>query len=370
MPDIVRDSDPAHLDRQIQLLIRNLVEIQDTSGEFLLRLDDGRVIDTKGWNDWEWTHGIGLYGIWKYYEQTRDARCRQIMLDWFRDRLAAGPPTKNVNTVAPFLTLACLHEESPNPDWVPYLHEWAEWLMDGLPRTEENGFQHIVFNSVNEQQLWDDTLMMSVMPLAKIGRLLGRPNYVEEARRQFLLHVKYLVDRRSGLWFHGWTFRGRHHFANALWARGNCWVTIAIPEFIELLDLQPGDGLREFLLETHLQQIRALQKLQDAGGLWHTLLDDADSYLEASATAGFGYGILKSVRKGYVGPEFEEMGVRAARAVLANIDPKGELRQVSFGTPVFDDLDGYRKIPLTSMPYGQAMAILCLGEFKRHGSRT
>ena len=32
---------------------------------------------------------------------------------------------------------------------------------------------------------------------------------------------------------------------------------------------------------------------------------------------------------------------------------------------VFDDLEGYRKIPLTSMPYGQAMAILALGEFKR-----
>jgi unsaturated rhamnogalacturonyl hydrolase len=365
VPDQVHGIESADIDRQIQLLIRNLVDIKDTSGEFLLKLDDGRVIDTKGWNDWEWTHGIGLYGIWKYYEQTRDSSCRQIMLDWFGARFAAGTPTKNINTVAPFLTLAYLHEERPDPSWVPHLDEWAEWLMDGLPRTEEAGFQHIVFNSVNEQQMWDDTLMMSVMPLAKIGKLLDRPQYVEEARRQFMLHIKYLVDRRSGLWFHGWTFKGRHHFANALWARGNCWVTIAIPEFIELLDLQPGDGLRGFLLETHLQQIRALRKLQDAGGLWHTLLDDPNSYLEASATAGFGYGILKSVRKGYIAAEFEETGVRAVKAVLGNIDGQGELGQVSFGTPVFEELDGYRKIPRTSMPYGQALAILCLGEFKR-----
>ena len=137
--------------------------------------------------------------------------------------------------------------------------------MDGLPRTEENGFQHIVFNSENRQQLWDDTLMMSVLPLAKIGKLLGRPQYVEEARRQFMLHIKYLVDRKTGLWFHGWTFDGRHNFANALWARGNCWVTIAIPEFIELLDLPPGDALREFLLETHLQQIRTLRETPGRG---------------------------------------------------------------------------------------------------------
>ena len=32
------------------------------------------VIDTKGWNDWEWTHGVGLYGMWSYYEKTGDAR--------------------------------------------------------------------------------------------------------------------------------------------------------------------------------------------------------------------------------------------------------------------------------------------------------
>ena len=58
-------------------------------------------------------------------------------------------------------------------------------------------------------------------------------------------------------------------------------------------------------------------------------------------------------------------GARIICGQIANIDMTGELKNVSFGTPVFNDLDGYRKIPLTSMPYGQAMAILALGEFKR-----
>jgi unsaturated rhamnogalacturonyl hydrolase len=49
---------------------------------------------------------------------------------------------------------------------------------------------------------------------------------VEEARRQFMLHIKS-GRSQDRLWFHGWTFAGRHNFADALWARGNCWVTIA-----------------------------------------------------------------------------------------------------------------------------------------------
>ncbi|SUH36798.1 Rhamnogalacturonides degradation protein RhiN [Salmonella enterica subsp. enterica] len=36
-----------------------------------------------------------------------------------------------------------------------------------------------------------------------------------------------------------------------------------------------------------------LAKCQDKSGLWHTLLDDPHSYLEASATAGFATVFLK-----------------------------------------------------------------------------
>jgi unsaturated rhamnogalacturonyl hydrolase len=362
VPNRIHGIELSELERKIQSLIRNLVELKDASGEFLLKLDDGRVIDTKGWNDWEWTHGIGLYGIWKYYQLRHDPRCWQIMENWFRDRFAAGTPTKNVNTMAVMLTLAYMYEERRNETYLPYLETWAEWVIHDMPRTQEHGLQHIVFNSENPQQLWDDTLMMTVLPITKIGKILGRPQYLDEARRQFLVHAKYLADRRSGLWFHGWTFDGRHNFAEALWARGNCWVTIAIPEFIELLDLPPADPMRQFLIATLEAQVQALAQYQDESGLWHTLIPDPTSYLEASATAGFAYGILKSVRKRYLPGQYEAVGIKALKGVLANISPQGELMNVSFGTAMGRDLDFYKKIPLTSMPYGQALAILCLSE--------
>lgn len=42
--------------KQIKALINCLVNIKDETGEFLMTLEDGRVIDTKGWNDWEVSH--------------------------------------------------------------------------------------------------------------------------------------------------------------------------------------------------------------------------------------------------------------------------------------------------------------------------
>ncbi|MGC6389535.1 glycoside hydrolase family 88/105 protein [Ewingella sp. S1.OA.A_B6] len=354
---------------ELQGLIRkvtdNLVNIEDKTGEFLLHLDDGRVIDTKGWAGWEWTHGIGLYGIYQYYQQTGDEKMRAIIDNWFTARLAEGTPTKNVNTMSPFLTLAYRYEETGNPLWRPYLERWAEWVMYEMPRTDKKAMQHIVYNNENHQQMWDDTLMMSVLPLAKIGKLLGKPEYVEEATYQFLVHVQYLMDRETGLWFHGWTFDGHHNFANARWARGNSWLTIAIPEFLELVDLPKNNATRRYLLQVLESQVAALAKCQDDGGLWHTLLDDPQSYLESSATAGFAYGILKAVRKRYIDASYAPMAEKAIQGVIKNINPAGELTQTSFGTAMGSNLDFYRKIALTSMPYGQSMAILCLSEYLR-----
>jgi unsaturated rhamnogalacturonyl hydrolase len=360
---------------KINLLISAMVNIQDKTGEFLLTLPDGRVIDTKGWQDWEWTHGIGLYGIWQYYTLTNSPTHLAIIEDWFRDRFAAGGTTKNINTMAVFLTLACVYERTKNPSYLPWLDSWAEWAYHDLVRTKHGGMQHITYLEENRGQLWDDTLMMTVLPLAKIGLVLNRPHYVDEAKRQFLLHVQYLCDAKTGLFFHGWEFAekgpGGHHFAEARWARGNSWLTIAVPEFLELL--REGGArdpaLEEFLRSVLLAQVEALQPLQEAGtGLWRTLLDVPEaegSYPEASATAGFAFGVLKGQRKRDLGGEFEEMAVRAVKGVLANVSEDGELLQTSFGTGMGRDLQHYKDIPVTSMPYGQAMAIMALVEFSR-----
>ncbi|KAI0873997.1 glycoside hydrolase family 105 protein [Hypoxylon argillaceum] len=354
---------------KIKLLIDGLVNIKDKSGEFLMTLADGRVIDTKGWNDWEWTHGIGLNGIWAYYSLTGDEKYLKIIEDWFANRFAAGGTTKNINTMAVFLTLAYVYERTGSITYLPWLDSWAEWAYHDLERTKYGGMQHITYLEVNDQQLWDDTLMMTVMPLAKIGKLLNRPHYVAEAKRQFLLHVKYLFDAKTGLFFHGWTFHeGGHNFADARWARGNAWLTIVIPDFLELLDLAADDPIRAHLLDTLDAQCAALKGLQAPSGLWRTLLDhpeDEGSYVEASATAGFAFGILKAQRKKYIGREYEEVALKAIQGVLDNIDADGELLNTSFGTGMGRDLQHYKDIPITSMPYGQAMAIMALVEFLR-----
>ncbi|MBV8043683.1 glycoside hydrolase family 88 protein [Pluralibacter sp.] len=346
----------------IEKLIDSMIAIEDNQGQFLQRLPDGRVIDTKGWAGWEWTHGIGLFGLFRYQEVTGSVQARQIIDDWFATRFAEGTPEKNINTACPFLTLSWRYQKEPRSDWRAYLETWGDALYRQMPRTDEGCMQHVTYENPHRQQIWDDTLMMAVLPLAKLGLLFDRPRWVEEAKFQFLQHLHYLTDRKSGLWFHGWNFEGRHHFAGALWARGNSWITLAIPELLEMLNLDEHDAFRRQLCGILENQAAALARSQCENGLWPTLLDDPQSYPEASATAGFAAGLLKAIRLGYLNASYLPAAQRALAGVIQHISPQGELTQVSFGTSMGHTLDHYRTIPLTPMPYGQAMAILCLVE--------
>lgn len=125
----------------------------------------------------------------------------------------------------------------------------------------------VTYETANHNQLWDDTLFMTCIPLGRASICLKRPEYLQLAIFQFLLHSDYLGDVRTGLWFHGWQFEDGvgsigHNFAEAKWARGNCWVTIALPMLLELMDeagLQE-DGVKTKLIQLWRRQVSSLPK--------------------------------------------------------------------------------------------------------------
>ena len=320
---------------------------------------DGRWDDHLSLATWEWPQGVAMYAMMKVYRTTGNQDLLQEVKNWYANHIERGLPTPNINTTAPMLALTMLYEEEENTEYRQLIDEWARWIMEKLPRTEEGGFQHVTTDCVNEEQLWDDTLFMTVLFLFRAGKVLGREDWMQEARYQFLLHIKYLHCDRNGLWFHGWCFLGRHHFGEAFWARGNSWFTAGAVDFLEWL--QEDDPVRRMVLLTWKEQCMALLDLQDQEtGRWHTLLDHEDSYLETSASAAIAYGLLKGCRLGLL--SCHEQAMKAAEGVLRCVGPDGLVEGVSFGTPMGADLDFYRNIPLKPTAYGQGLTFLMLTE--------
>lgn len=309
---------------------------------------------------WEWPQGVGLYGLLQHALDSGNKKELDFLYAWYDRQLKQGLPEKNVNTMSPMNALMTLAELSGKPEYITVCEEWSRWIMEEMIRTGDGAFQHMITGDPNPDQILIDTLFMTVLFLAKAGIYFQRPEYVEEAKHQFLVHIKYLYDVQSGLFYHGWDFAGRHHYGGVRWARGNGWYTSGIVDFLDIVSVEPA--LKQYLLTTFRTQVEALAGLQREDGLWHTILDDAASYPETSATAAFGYGILRGIRKGYLDPAFERTGLAALQAVLQQIDEHGIVHGVSYGTPVGNDAQFYKDIPQCPMTYGQALTLMLLNE--------
>lgn len=309
---------------------------------------------------WEWPSGVALYGIFKTYEKTGDPQTLNYLTDWYARELAKPTPHRNVNTVGPMLALTCLYEVTHDETYLPHILSWADWVMNTMPRTEFGGLQHITVWNKHYQQLWADTLFMAVLFLLKAGLVLGKQEWVEEAKFQFLLHIKYLQDKRTGLWVHGWTFDCRHDFAGAHWARGNSWFTAAGAEILSLL---PEEDAATRMIRVCLEdQVKALWKYQRESGLFTTLVDVEECYEETSATAGIAFGILKLTRLGLIPETYRDMAEMSAAAVIAKIAPDGTVMGVSNGTGMGKDFEHYKKIAVCPTAYGQGLTFLMLTE--------
>jgi unsaturated rhamnogalacturonyl hydrolase len=313
---------------------------------------------------WEWESGVALFAMYLYYQKTGRKDIYDFIVKWFEDQIKKGLPSKNVNTVCPLLTLTYIYEKEKKKEYLDLCKQWLEYVMKEMPRTEEDGLQHIVANSINEGQLWDDTLYMSVLFTCRMGLLLKNDKYVQESVRQFLVHLKYLTDPVTGLLFHGWGFKEKSHFAGALWGRGNGWFSASLADYMEMIELP--EGVKMFLLTSFRRQVKKLSELQSPEGLWHTLLDDPSSYHETSGSAAFVYSMLKGIRKGYIDRGYIAAAEKGARAVIGKIDEKGVVQGVSYGTAMGFDLDHYRNIAIKPMPYGQTLTMLMLVELLNH----
>lgn len=337
----------------------NLTQLNDAAKSAI-----GSLTRMPAWTTgWDWDQGMGLYGIWKHYEATKDVQSLDELEAWF-DRALPRGVRKHVNSMAAITALVEIYNITRNPSYLPVIEDWGYWAMYNLTRTPDGGWQHLTTEPHNGE-MWIDTLMMAALPLAKIGVLTNKPEYQKEAIFQFRNHVKWIFDSPNNLFFHAYTFNAKNNFGAVHWARGNAWGLIAAVELPEYLGLHATDPDAIYFRDILTRQLEALVCLQDPSGLWRTVLDrpiSEGSYLETSAAAGFTFSYLKAQRLGHIGAEYQSLLHKALPAVLSQIAPDGLVRNVSAGTGVGQNAQHYYNISKIQTMWGQSLAISALSE--------
>lgn len=365
--------DQKELEQKLNLVIEKLMHLGGPEDEADLEAGGEKIGFFRrdfGIHEWDWPQGVGLYGLLKIMKIKKNKEYTDFLYHWFEDNIRQGLPSKNINTTTPLLTLAEFNEECKNPEFEALCLKWADWLMNCLPRTKEGGFQHVTSANgdrqgvrLNENEMWIDTLSHTVLFLNRMGQKYGRKDWIDESIHQVLMHIKYLCDRKTGLFYHGWTFNERNNFGGIFWCRGNSWFTLGILDYIDMFEGTMNAGLKTFIIDTYKAQVEKLKELQDPKtGLWHTVLTAPDSYVETSGTAAITAGILKGIRCGILDDSYLPCAVKAIRGILDRIDSDGTVLEVSGGTGMGMDAEHYKNILIAPMAYGQSLTILALAE--------
>lgn len=363
----------AMIEEKLALVINKLMNLDGPDNEEELAKNGGEAIGyfkrDFGIKEWDWPQGVGLYGLLKVMKAKKNSEYEAFLCQWFKENIEAGLPSKNINTTTPLLTLATLNETIQDKEFEKLCLTWADWLMECLPRTKEGGFQHVTSANgdrqgvrLNENEMWIDTLFMTVLFLNKMGQKYNRQDWIDESIHQVLLHIKYLYDKESGLFYHGWTFNERNNFGGVFWCRGNSWFTVGILEYIEFFQGTLNAGVKQIIVDTYKAQVNKLMELQSKSGLWHTVLDDPTSYEEVSGSAAIAAGILKGIRLGILDDRFKVCADKAIKAIMKNIEEDGTVANVSGGTGMGYNKDHYKNILIAPMAYGQSLTILALSE--------
>ena len=193
------------------------------------------------------------------------------------------------------------------------------------PRTTDGAFWH---KAIYAHQVWLDGIFMGLPFRCLTAPITGESvnKIYDDAVNQLITTYERTLDPTTGLNRHAYDETKKMFWADPqtglsqhCWGRAQGWYTMAL---IEILDALPQDyARREEVVRLLQKDLDAVVKWQDKqSGVWYQVMDSPGregNYLESTCSCMFAYALLKAYRKGYVGTQFREAGIKAYRGIIS-----------------------------------------------------
>lgn len=255
---------------------------------------------------------------------------------------------QNVNNCAIGDILLTLFDMFKDEKYLEKAKELGDFILSYRDRLPSGGIVH----EPGTRQLWIDTVYMICPFMIKLGG-----NYREEGLKQLHIHIRYLMNPNVFLFYHAWdenTLSLTQHY----WARGNGWMLATLVEVIPYIEEEDKPYFESIIKG----MANSLGRLQDKTGLWHTLINMRDTYLETSGSALLGYGLHRAILLGIIDKSYMDIVNKVFSGIKSRIDRDGNVLGVSEGTGPGNYIY-YAKRKLGAFPHGQGSVLLFLGGF-------
>ena len=133
------------------------------------------------WARWDWFIGVAFYGVCTAAPSLNDPSYLRRLKEWIDARIEHGIAKVCVNTSAPLATVLRLHQAAPDPRYEALFQRFETYFQNDLTRIANGAFTHTRLLYDHPDQIWADTLFMTVIYLAQRGAMLHNRDYLAEA---------------------------------------------------------------------------------------------------------------------------------------------------------------------------------------------
>lgn len=293
---------------------------------------------------WSYAMMVGHYGMkqaarklgetdfQKYFMESMRLLCRHrnyAVLDGERTGWSSYlPQSKQLERLDPIGTIGINIAEyymMSGDDKAQYLLELlGKSITYHVPRFEDGTFYRI-------QTMWTDDMYMSLPFLVRLGVMTGEERYFDDILTQVRGFVKRLFMEEQGLFSHIY-FVEEGKPNRVPWGRGNGWVLLALSEVLLLMP-ETYHG-REEILEVYRKFAEGVLAHRDPEyGFWHQVINNPNSYMEASGSAMFITALARGVQEGWLDESLTETIVDAWKALICHcVDAEGNVHGVCMGS--------------------------------------
>lgn len=308
------------------------------------------------WNYRVWGFGeaIALRGLLAAGDRLGDPGPFGFVHGVLRTWLGRGVARSNEDHVGAGTELIEVYSRTGDPSFLEAARALAA-LNANFPKGPHGARYHRADTPGWRWQIWVDCMHVDGPFLASLAQATGEEAYYDQAADELLGYARTL-QADGGFFYHGFERDcGRN---GQLWARGNGWALVGLVDTLSLLP-RTHRAWPELQQRTNLLA-EALMDSQDAGGLWHTVLTDPQTYLESTLAAMAAAALHNAFHRDILAVDrFGAMERRARAALHMQVSADGVLERVSDATPVGEHAV-YATRPFGVFPWGQGPLLLAL----------
>jgi len=333
----------------------------------------------KGFNpDWHYANSNTLLGMMNFFNATQDYNYKSFVAmynkhvvdnyDFFKEQYFSKRIMRGAyfrlyratmlddtgGAILPFAEMA-LSEKKKHGLKGDILDSTLDYVLHKQARLQDGTLCRP--EPINET-VWADDLFMSVPFLLRMAKINSNPKLYDEAAFQIIKFNKYLTDKKTNLYRHGW-YNETQQLAPVAWARANGWIVWASSE--ALLEMPASHKDYKKIKELFVNHLEIILSYQSSDGMWHQVIDCPDSYTETSASAMFALALSRAIRNKWISGTYTPALLKAWEGISGRIDTDGTVQGICRGTDMGEDAQYYiDQKPLESDPRGLG-AVLTLG---------